>query len=367
MTTPLLTPPEDTVVEATKRIAPGTNDALRLHDRWIRFSDTDLTPLESAASLRKLSVQAQDEYWRSRQKEAKRLHFPAPFDQAVESLLVDVHAEADAKSDGDPSVAFVYGPNGSGKTTAITRVLRRWYTASMPESCSVTKIRPALFNEHTDNQYCPVLPIQMASSERKEAFDSRVLNFLAIDQAVKVRDQALQVEHALTQCGVRILSIDETDKVKGTDKARREIAYRWRALASVLAREGGFMILAGNSHPQWLGDLDQTLVSRVLSVEVPYLNDKTPEERVEFIDFLHGAEEKFQPWFASHDLGLGAIAGALFHESGGQMRTLSSAILHVAVRSAQQRRSATHDMLADFRRPDFAPHAPTYTSRRNKT
>ena len=351
MTTWNLTPPDGTMVEARPRIGPGKNQGLKQHDQWVRFRDKTLEALEPARSLRKLSGAAQEKYWADRLDEARGVHFPTPVDTRVESLLHEVYSEAQATSDGDPSVAYVYGPNGTGKSTAVERALRKLYTQSLPEECRVAGIRPTLADETSENQYCPVMPIRMGDAERKEAVDARILDFLGIVPAVRVRDQALQVEHALTQCGVQILSVDETDKIKSTVVATQEIALRWRSLSSVLARHGGMVVLIANTPARQLLQLDQTLASRLLSLEIPFFPAETKKEQTTFRAFLTDAETQFRPWFPSIDLNLKQIAHHLHGETNGQIRALSRAVCHVAIKAARMRRPATEDMLDDFRPP----------------
>lgn len=364
--------PADSLIEARNRAAGGTNPALRLHDRWVTHQPAELTPLETMTQRRRLSEKARRTYWSARLREAHSLYFPSPFEEPVRKLVKRVYGEAQARNDGDPSIAFVHGPNGSGKTTAVTRILRESYREAMPDACARKGIRPTMVDPLTMNQYCPVLPITMGNSERREGFDARILDHLGIRQAHLIREQALQVEQALVGCGVQILSVDETDKIKGTDIATTELAYRWRALASLLAREtGGMLVLTANEDPRWLRDIDQTLISRLLTVEVPYMTAESTKERRVLQDFLDKAEEQFAPWFPDHQLGLRPLAGAFFHISGGQMRTLTRSICHVAVEAARRGTSVTEDMFDSFPLPmahqNFSGSTDVKTPRRRRS
>lgn len=299
-------------------------------------SDTALHGLESLGTVPRLSPSARRRFWSRSLEYLYSVYLPSPFEAAFQSFMDSLVAECAGRRHGDPSIGFVYGPNGTGKSTLAQRWAADLYRTLIPVQGLQSHVR-VLANANSDDHYCPIISIPTRAECRPMAFDVDVLTFVGLDTvSVTPAQRPAFVDRVLRQVGCTLLIVEDVHRMKSTPSVGAANADRLRTLSAGLARHGGTLLLVSNESPRWVLDRDRTLASRLMPFEVPALPGSTQDDQAAVQRFLRHAQEELSVWFPGAGDHVVGAAHAYYRASKGILRELIRAVWFTAVEAAKR-------------------------------
>jgi hypothetical protein len=185
------------------------------------------------------------------------------------------------------------------------------------------------------DRFCPVIEITVPQGCVPSSLDAAVLDWANVPVNPRPREASRQADRFLMLSECQTLFFDDAHVMKGTPVIGADNLNRLKNFSSRLGKQGGVVVLTSNEDLSWFSTRSLTLASRLVPVEIPYLQAETTEDRVLFQRFLNSAEDVLAPWFPQANGHLVAESAAIYRMTAGIMRDLRDLITRAARTAAR--------------------------------